>query len=74
MDKDTLQTIKTRVLGNMGTTIAGVSLHYDLLIQGFVTKDYPTLGKGIISVLAFALSEDPFKNRDNTSSTTNQQV
>lgn len=66
--------IKDRVLKNLGTTITGVSLNYDLLVNGIVSKDYALLGKGLICVLVFALSEDPFKNRDNTSSTTNQQV
>lgn len=48
-----------RTFNNLGTTVTGVSLHYDLLINGFVTKDYVMMGKGAISVLALCFCEDP---------------
>ena len=53
-----------RTFNNLGTTVAGISLHYDLVINGFVTKDYIMLGKGVISILAMSYCEDPkFKNQ-----------
>lgn len=65
------QLIKDRILKNLGTTITGLSLNYDLIANGIITKDYASLGKGLICVLVFSLSEDPFKNSNTNTSPTN---
>jgi hypothetical protein len=55
-----------RTFNNLGTTVTGISLHYDLIINGVITRDYVMLGKGTISVLALCFCEDPkFSSQEN---------
>ena len=60
----------SRTFNSLGTTVTGISLHYDLIINGFVTKDYVMMGKGLISVLALSYCEDPkFKTESESTQT-----
>ncbi len=58
------QTLKHNTLTSLGTTITGVSLNYDIVIEGITTQDYIKVAKGTIQILAFCLCKDPTQNNN----------